>query len=192
MRLFWTSHLVHHSVEHLNLSAAYRLGWTSNLTGAGLFFVPLIWLGIEPTVVVVTMAANLLYQFWLHTELVPKLGPIEWIFNTPSHHRAHHASNPRYLDRNYGGILIVFDRLFGTFAEERADDPCRYGLVEPLRSGNPFRIALHGWFTLGRDIASDLRQGHWRRLPWRLFAPPGWKPVAQQSGSLVPLEGLPQ
>jgi sterol desaturase/sphingolipid hydroxylase (fatty acid hydroxylase superfamily) len=187
VRVFWASHLVHHSVERLNLSAAARLGWTSGLTGAPLFFVPLVLLGIPPTAVVLALGVNLLYQFWLHTELVPKLGPLEWVLNTPSHHRVHHASNEAYLDRNFGGMLIVFDRLFGTVAEERDDERCRYGLTEPVVSHNPLRIALHGWLVLAHDIGADLRCGHWRRLPWRLFAAPGWRPDSDTAALRDPL-----
>ena len=152
MRLFWASHAVHHSTNEMNLSAAYRFGWTTRFLGAAFFFVPLIWLGFPPRVTFVVLNLNLLYQFWLHTDWVPKLGPLEWVLNTPSHHRVHHAANPEYLDRNYGGVLIVFDRLFGTFAAEDDAVPCRYGLVEPLRSNNPVWIAFHGWIALGRDL----------------------------------------
>ncbi len=186
VRVFWASHLVHHSVQRLNLSSAARLGWTSGLTGAPLVFAPLVLLGIPPAAVVVALGVNLLYQFWLHTELVPKLGPLEWVLNTPSHHRVHHASNQAYLDRNFGAILIVFDRLFGTFAQERDHEACRYGLTEPLVSHNPLRIALHGWLRLAQDIGADLRGGHWRRLPWRLFAAPHWRPAVETASTLPP------
>ena len=97
-----------------------------------------------------TLSLNLLYQFWLHADWVPKLGWLEYVFNTPSHHRVHHAANPTYLDANYGGVLIVFDRLFGTLIVERDDHPCRYGLVKPLRSNNPLVIAFHEWLALAR------------------------------------------
>lgn len=169
VRWFWATHAVHHSPNELTLATALRLGWTGKLTGTGLFFAPLLWLGFSPVAVLGVLAFNLLYQFWLHTTWIPKLGPLEWVFNTPSHHRVHHASNPEYLDCNYGGVLIVFDRLFGTLVTEREDVAPRYGLTTPLRSYNPVTIALHEWRQLGREVwaarrASDLRQA--------LLAPP--------------------
>ena len=99
------------------------------------------------------MALNLLYQFWIHTELIPKLGILEWVLNTPSHHRVHHASNREYIDRNYGGVLIIFDRLFGTFAEEKSTHALTYGLTHQIRSTNPVNIVLHEWTRLFRDLA---------------------------------------
>jgi hypothetical protein len=117
------------------------------------FFLPLVWLGFSPLAVLGAVALNLLYQFWIHAAWIPKLWwPIEWLLNTPSHHRVHHASNAEYLDCNYGGVLIVFDRVFGTCVEERADIAPRYGLTTPLLSYNPLRIDLHEWINLGRDL----------------------------------------
>jgi sterol desaturase/sphingolipid hydroxylase (fatty acid hydroxylase superfamily) len=174
-RWFWASHAVHHSPNEYNLSAAYRLGWTSGITGHSLFYLPLIWAGFPPKAVFGMLALNLAYQFWLHTELLPRLGPFEWLFNTPSHHRVHHASNPEYIDRNYGGTLIVFDRIFGTFAQEREDAPCRYGLTEPLFSANPIRIVFHDWIGLWRDLRHAKT---WRERLSCLFGPPGWSPDA--------------
>jgi sterol desaturase/sphingolipid hydroxylase (fatty acid hydroxylase superfamily) len=160
VRWFWATHCVHHSPNELTLAAALRLGWTGKLSGTGIFFAPLVWLGVPPVAVLAVVAANLLYQFWLHAPWIPKLGPLEWVFNTPSHHRVHHASNPEYLDCNYGGVLIVFDRLFGTFACERDDVVIRYGLTHPLTTHNPVRIALHGWIDLAGDVwrAAGLRE----------------------------------
>jgi sterol desaturase/sphingolipid hydroxylase (fatty acid hydroxylase superfamily) len=134
-----------------------------------MFFVPLVWLGFPPPVVFATLSSNLLYQFWLHADWIPKLGPLEFVFNTPSHHRVHHAANAEYLDANYGGVLIIFDRLFGTLRVERDELPCRYGLVEPLRSNNPVRIAFREWIALARDLwaVRNWRDG-WRAL----FSPP--------------------
>lgn len=152
VRWFWATHAVHHSPNQLTLMAALRLGWTGKLTGTALFFTPLVWLGFPPMAVLATVTLNLLYQFWLHATWIPKLGPLEWILNTPSHHRVHHGCNAEYLDRNFGGVLIVFDRLFGTFAEEREDLPVRYGLTKPIGSYNPIRIALHEWARLVRDL----------------------------------------
>jgi hypothetical protein len=124
--------------EELTFSAAYRLNWTPLLSGAWLFFLPLVWLGFDPALVFGIVSASLLYQFWLHTTLIPRLGPLEWMLNTPSSHRVHHASNPEYLDRNYGGTLIVFDRLFGTYQAEDPAIAIRFGLVHPVDSLNPF------------------------------------------------------
>jgi sterol desaturase/sphingolipid hydroxylase (fatty acid hydroxylase superfamily) len=103
VRFFWASHAVHHSTNRFNLSAAYRFGWVGRLIGTNAFFVPLIWLGFPPRAVFITLNLGLLYQFWIHTDWVPRLGPLDWILNTPSHHRVHHAANPEYLDKNYGG-----------------------------------------------------------------------------------------
>jgi sterol desaturase/sphingolipid hydroxylase (fatty acid hydroxylase superfamily) len=170
VRWFWATHAVHHSPNELTLAAALRLGWTGKLTGTALFFAPLVWLGFPPLAVVATLAANLLYQFWLHAPWMPRLGPLEWVLNTPTHHKVHHASNPEYLDRNYGGVLIVFDRMFGTFAQERDGVQLRYGLTTPLLTHNPLRIAFHEWANLGRD----LRQAKgWRAKISTLFGPPG-------------------
>jgi sterol desaturase/sphingolipid hydroxylase (fatty acid hydroxylase superfamily) len=178
VRWFWATHAVHHSSNDINLAAAYRFGWTGRLTGASIFYVPLVWLGFDPLPVAIANTVNLLYQFWLHTEWIPKLGRLEYVLNTPSHHRVHHAANPEYLDRNYGEVFIIFDRLFGTFGAERDDLPCRYGLVKPLRSNNPLIIAFHEWAALARDL--------WRARSWRdrwsyLFGPPGWQPGNETS-----------
>lgn len=154
VRWLWATHSVHHSAEELTLPAAFRLGWTGSISGLWLFFLPLPLLGWHPAAVAGVLALNLRYQYFLHSELPPWLGPLEWIFNTPAAHRVHHASNIAYLDRNYGGVLIVFDRLFGTYARETKDNPCRFGLTEPVRSNNPFVIALHEW---GRLIAEMRR-----------------------------------
>jgi sterol desaturase/sphingolipid hydroxylase (fatty acid hydroxylase superfamily) len=172
VRWLWVSHAVHHSPNQLNLSAAYRFGWTGRLSGTAMFFVPLVWLGFPPPVVFATLSLNLLYQFWLHVDWIPKLGPLELVFNTPSHHRVHHAANAEYLDANYGGVLIIFDRLFGTLRLERDETPCRYGLVEPLRSNNPVWIAFHEWIALVRDLWAmrNWRDG-WRRCSARPRSP---------------------
>jgi sterol desaturase/sphingolipid hydroxylase (fatty acid hydroxylase superfamily) len=174
VRWFWSTHAVHHSPNELTLASALRLGWTGKLTGTGLFFVPLVWLGFPPLAVLAVVAANLLYQFWLHATWIPKLGAFEWIFNTPSHHRVHHGSNTEYLDCNFGGVLIVFDRLFGTFVEERDDFSIRYGLTEPLNSYNPLRIATHGWVQLWRDLRGA---ASWRARVRVVFGPPDAKAV---------------
>jgi hypothetical protein len=148
--------------------------------------VPLVWLGFDPVPVLIANTLNLLYQFWLHTEWVPKLGWLEYVLNTPSHHRVHHAANPEYLDRNYGGVFIIFDRIFGTFVAERDDLPCRYGLVKPLRSNNPVVIGFHEWIAL----ASDLRRARsWRDRWSHLFGPPGWRPGDERSPPATAFDG---
>jgi sterol desaturase/sphingolipid hydroxylase (fatty acid hydroxylase superfamily) len=176
IRWMWATHAVHHSPNELTLSASYRTGITYQLTGAELFFVPLLWLGFSPEAVFGTLTLNLLYQFWLHTDWIPKLGPLEYVLNTPSHHRVHHAANLDYLDANYGGVLIVFDRIFGTFAVERDDLPCRFGLVKPLTSNNPLVIEFHEWASLARDLR---RARSLREALGYLFGPPGWRPDSE-------------
>jgi sterol desaturase/sphingolipid hydroxylase (fatty acid hydroxylase superfamily) len=174
VRWMWAGHRAHHSSNQINLPAAARLSWTGMISGTWLFFLPLVGLGVHPHAMLVLLFINLTYQLWLHTEIIPKLGPLEWVLNTPSHHRVHHAANPRYLDKNYGGVLIVFDRLFGTFAEERADEPCRYGLVKPEVSRNPFVIVLREY----ANILGDLRRaGSLGEVARNLVGPPGGSPV---------------
>ena len=173
VRWFWGNHAVHHSPNELNLSAAFRIGAFGKLTGATLFFVPLIWLGFDERTVLAVLSLNLLYQFWIHATWIPKLGWLEYVLNTPSAHRVHHASNPEYLDANYGGVLIVFDRLFGTYVEERAELPCRYGLVHPLVSYNPLKVEFAQWAALARDL---VRSRSPRAFFGHLLMPPGWAP----------------
>lgn len=173
VRWFWANHAVHHSPNQLNLSAAYRLGWMGKIAGAPIFFTPLVWLGFDAKVVIAVLSINLLYQFWIHATWIPKLGVLEYVLNTPSAHRVHHASNLRYLDANYGGVLIVFDRLFGTYVEEREDEPCVYGLVKPMRSYNPLRVEFDQWISLWRDVVNAGSVGNAIRY---LYKPPGWSP----------------
>ena len=173
VRWFWATHQVHHSPNQLNLSAAYRLGLTGRLTGTTVFFTPLVWLGFPPKVVIATLAINLLYQFWIHATWIPKLGVLEYVLNTPSAHRVHHASNLDYLDANYGGVLIVFDRLFGTYRAEREDLPCVYGLVKPVTSYNPLVVEFAPWAALFKDVAGARSVGEAVGYLWR---PPGWRP----------------
>ena len=173
VRWFWCNHAVHHSPNELNLSAAYRIGFLSRATGSSIFYVPLVWVGFEPRVVFTMLSLNLLYQFWIHAAWIPKLGWLEYVLNTPSAHRVHHAANLEYLDANYGGVLIVFDRLFGTYRAERDDVPCRYGLVEPMTGYNPVRIELAQWQKLGRDL---LGSRSLRAVAGYLAMAPGWNP----------------
>ncbi|MBI1860854.1 MAG: sterol desaturase family protein [Deltaproteobacteria bacterium] len=152
VRWLWATHSVHHSATHLNLSASYRLGWTSFISGAWVFWLALVWLGVHPLPILALMGINLAYQFWLHTETVPPLRGLEYLLNTPSLHRVHHASNPEYLDRNYGGVLMIYDLIFGTFKSERGDISIRYGLAGVRTSLNPIRIAFQEWVWIGRDL----------------------------------------
>jgi alkylglycerol monooxygenase len=135
INVLWAAHVVHHQSEDYNLAVALRQSITTSWTGLP-FYLPLAVLGVPPLVYAITHALSTLYQFWIHTELVGKMrGPIDWIFNLPSHHRVHHAINGDYLDKNYGATLIVWDRLFGTYIEETT--PCTYGITKPLASFNP-------------------------------------------------------
>jgi len=176
-RFFWASHVVHHSSQRYNLGTALRQTWTGSFTS----FVFWLWLplvGFPPTMIMTMMAVSLIYQFWIHTETVGKLGPLEWIFNTPSHHRVHHSSDAYYLDRNHAGILIIWDRLFGTFVEEK--ERPTYGLTKNIDSYNPLVIAFHEW----RDLFRDLRSAKSFREVWGyLFKAPGWSPDGSRKTS---------
>lgn len=146
--LLWATHSTHHSPNELTLSAAYRLGWMPFLSFSWVFFLPLVFFGFSPILVFTMLSINLMYQFWLHTRLIGRLGFLEGIINTPSAHRVHHASNPIYLDKNYGGILILFDRLFGTYAKEEREIEIIYGLTHPNYSRNPFEVVFRVWREL--------------------------------------------
>ncbi len=171
-RWLWATHIVHHSSEHYNLTTALRQPWTNYISGAVLLKVPLVLLGFHPLMLAFVGALNLLYQFWIHTETIEKCPKwFEFIFNTPSHHRVHHGRNPRYLDANFAGILIIWDRLFGTFVPEQRDEKPDYGIVSPLRSYNPLVVAFHEYAAIFKDIG---QRG--LSLPQRIkliLAPPG-------------------
>ncbi|EPX60670.1 Sterol desaturase [Cystobacter fuscus DSM 2262] len=173
VRWFWLSHAVHHSTNEINLVAAGRLAWTSQITGAYAIFSPLALLGFTPETILAGYALNLSYQFWIHADWAPKLGFLEGIFNTPSAHRVHHAANLDYLDANYGGVLMLFDRLFGTYIPERDDLPCRYGLVHPLTTNNPLKIVFHQFGPFFRDVMSARSP---REVWGYIISPPGWRP----------------
>ncbi len=179
IRWFWATHSVHHSIEEMNFLAAYRFGWTGRISMGGIVYTPLCLFGFSPTHVVIMLAINLMYQSWLHTNLIGKLGPLEGIINTPSAHRVHHAKNADYLDRNHGGVLMIFDRLFGTYVPERDDVPVEYGLIKPSGSTNPLRIAFHEW----GNIINDVKQYPIRHWPMLLFGPPGWAPNGESMTS---------
>ncbi|TCU20577.1 sterol desaturase family protein [Rhizobium sullae] len=151
IRWLWATHSVHHSPTRMNLTAALRLGWTANISGHFLFYLPLAFLGFHPFAIVAVLGANLAYQFFLHTEISPRFGVLEWIFNTPAHHRVHHASDVECLDRNFGGTLIVFDRLFGTFAGVPDGKPLTYGLRGGSASLHPLRIVFGEWSAMIRE-----------------------------------------
>ena len=170
--ILWAAHVAHHQSEDYNLTTALRQTSTGFLLG-WIFYIPMYLLGIPAQVVVTVGAINLIYQFWVHTEHVPKLGWYEWIFVTPSNHRVHHAQNDRYMDRNYGGIFILWDRLFGTFQEEQADDPPVYGIRGALKSWNPLRALTHIYVDMFRD---SLRTARWSDKLRVWVSRTGWRP----------------
>lgn len=174
IRWLWANHVSHHSSQHYNLSTALRQPWTDVLTPGLLFKMPLVLLGFPIPMMAFAGGVNLVYQFWIHTEAVGRLPrTVEWLMNTPSHHRVHHATNARYLDANYAGVFIVWDRLFGSFAAEEASDPPRYGIVKNLMTFNPLKVAFHEWVAIARDL---VRARSARAFAGYLFGPPGWSP----------------
>lgn len=187
VRLGWASHVVHHSPECFNFSTAYRLGFTGFFSLLWVFFLPIAWLGFEPKIIALCLSLNLLYQFWLHTELIPKLGWFEWFFNTPSHHRVHHASNPLYIDRNYGGTVILFDRLFGTFQEEDSRIQIEYGLIEKIQSKKIFKISFMGWVALFNDMRAE--PALLKKIAL-IIRPPGWSSGGERTSDVIRNEWL--
>jgi sterol desaturase/sphingolipid hydroxylase (fatty acid hydroxylase superfamily) len=170
-RIMWASHVAHHQSEEFNLSTALRQTGTDYI--GFFFYVPLYLVGIPAAAIITVGSLNLIYQFWVHTEHIRRLGPLEWIFVTPSNHRVHHARNERYLDRNYGGVFIVWDRLFGTYQDELADERCVFGITKGLNSWNPLWANVHFWV--------ETAQLAWRTRSWAdrckiWFKPPGWYP----------------
>jgi sterol desaturase/sphingolipid hydroxylase (fatty acid hydroxylase superfamily) len=173
VRWVWAMHVVHHSSTNYNLPIALRQSWTKHFTGTMLLKIPLVLVGFDPVMVTFCGVLNATYQFFLHTETIDRMPRwFEAIFNTPSHHRVHHATNPRYLDANFAGTLIVWDRLFGTFEPERAGEPPVYGLVKQLETFNPVTILTHEYVGIARD-ATQRGLTPWQRLGY-VFAPPGW------------------
>lgn len=172
-RFFWASHVVHHSSKHYNLSTALRQTWT----GGFYSFIFWLWLpliGFHPGMIIFQMSISLLYQFWIHTELIQKMPKwVEFFFNTPSHHRVHHGSNPIYLDRNHAGILIIWDKLFGTFQPELESEKVKYGLVVNIKTYNPIVIAFNEWGALFKDLI--IKNVSLRNRIKYLYKPPGWK-----------------
>jgi sterol desaturase/sphingolipid hydroxylase (fatty acid hydroxylase superfamily) len=177
VRVFWASHVVHHSSQHYNLSTALRQTWTP-MTALP-FWAGMALVGFAPWMILTQQAISLIYQFWIHTERIGRLpAPIEFVFNTPSHHRVHHGANEIYLDRNYGGILIVWDRLFGTFQGET--ERVRYGLTKNIRSFKPTRVAFHEFAAIARDVRGA---SGWRERLGYMFRGPGWSPDGGEGGT---------
>ncbi|MES2034846.1 MAG: sterol desaturase family protein [Pseudomonadota bacterium] len=180
-RFWWASHVNHHSSQHYNLATALRQTWSGGLAGTWLLWLPLSLLGFPPAMIAIQKGISLVYQYWVHTEAIRRLPRwFEAVFNTPSHHRVHHARNARYLDANYAGILIIWDRLFGTFVPEDDAEPCRYGLVHNLGDFNILRVAFHEWVGIGKDLASARSP---REVVGYLFGPPGWSPDGSRDTS---------
>jgi sterol desaturase/sphingolipid hydroxylase (fatty acid hydroxylase superfamily) len=167
-RYMWAIHVVHHSSERYNLSTALRQP-VADVLGTFLPYSVLALLGVRPELILEARGVNLLYQYWIHTEVIDRLGPVEKVLNTPSHHRVHHGSNQQYIDRNHGSILIVWDRLFGTFEVE--DEPVVYGLTKNIRTFNPLRVAAHEYVDILRDVG---RSTTWSDRVSYVLRGPGW------------------
>ncbi len=171
VRWFWASHVNHHSSQHYNLSTALRQTWTGFLTLGFVFKLPLVLIGFHPGMIAICAGFNLIYQFWIHTEAIDRMPRwFEAVMNTPSHHRVHHATNPRYLDRNYAGVFIVWDKLFGSFEPENRDEKIRYGIVRQLGSFNLLWAVFHEWI----GIAADMWRAPWKHKLSYLLREPGW------------------
>lgn len=171
VRWFWASHVIHHSSQHYNLSTALRQTWTGVISLSFLFRMPLVLVGFPPEMVLFCGGLNLIYQFWIHTEAIGRMPRwFEAVMNTPSHHRVHHGVNPRYLDANYAGVFIIWDRMLGTFVREEESDPVRYGIVKQLGSFNILWAAFHEWV----GIARDLWAAPWRHKLSYVWREPGW------------------
>ena len=180
VNLFWIGHAVHHQSEDYNLGVALRQSMLQKVLLMWVYW-PLAALGFPPEMFLTSMAINLLYQFWIHTELVDRLGPLEWVLNTPSHHRVHHGRNPEYIDRNHAGVLIIWDRMFGTFQEELAKPT--YGVTRPTNTFNPVHAQWKPVAQLWTDLLSI--PGFWDKLRF-LFAAPGWYPDSVGGPQLPP------
>lgn len=171
IRIFWAGHVSHHNSQYYNYGTALRQGVGERVIKY-LFWCPLALLGFDPVMIVTMMSVSLIYQFWLHTETVDRMPAwFEWLFNTPSHHRVHHASNVRYLDRNHAGVLIIWDRLFGTFSAEVPEEPVRYGLTRNIDSVNPVTVSFGEYAEIARDIR---RGSSWKNAFRYLLLAPGW------------------
>ena len=175
VRIAWAGHQAHHSSEYFNFGTALRQKW--NPWTEALFWLPLPLLGFPPWMIYIAFSFNLIYQFFIHTETVGKLpAPIEFVFNTPSHHRVHHGSDPEYLDKNYGGILIIWDRMFGSFQEELHRP--RYGLTKPVDTYNLLKLQYGEYARMVSDVR---RAQNWRDRLGYVFGPPGWTPATRDT-----------
>lgn len=172
-RFFWAVHVTHHSSPHFNFSTGFRSSVFQPIYRM-FYYAPIALLGFEPADILVMYFATQILGTFVHNDRCPKLGPLEWILVTPSHHRVHHGSNPRYLDKNMGMTLIIWDRLFGTFVEEDPAEPVRYGLTKELPSRGPFQIVFHEWRDLWRDVT--VRARNWRERLGFVVRGPGWRP----------------
>jgi sterol desaturase/sphingolipid hydroxylase (fatty acid hydroxylase superfamily) len=180
VRWFWAAHINHHSSQHYNLSTALRQTWTGFFALSFIFRIWPAFIGFHPAMILTVGGINLIYQFWIHTEAIGRMPRwFEAVFNTPSHHRVHHATNPLYLDRNYAGVFIVWDRLFGSFQRERDDLPIRYGIVKQLGSFNLLHAAFHEW----RGMAADFWRAPFRHKLSYLVRAPGWSHDDSREGS---------
>lgn len=179
-RIIWATHQAHHSSEYFNFSTALRQKW--NNSGEIVMWLPLPLLGVPPWMVFVGFSINLVYQFWVHTERIDRLPRLfEFVFNTPSHHRVHHGRDPQYLDRNYGGILIVWDRMFGTYADEVSRP--HYGLTKPVDTYNIWTLQTHEYRSIARDVAASRS---WRDRFGFVLGPPGWAPSRPRTEEPTP------
>ena len=170
VRALWAVHVNHHSSQHYNLSTALRQAVLTPITGP-IFWAPLALVGFPPVMILTAQAWSLLYQFWLHTEAIKSLGPLEKILNTPSHHRVHHGANVEYLDKNHAGILIIWDRMFGTFQREDPAEPVVYGLTKNIETYNLWKVSTHEYRDMFRDVA---RSDNWRDRLGFVLRSPGW------------------
>jgi sterol desaturase/sphingolipid hydroxylase (fatty acid hydroxylase superfamily) len=171
VNLGWGGHIVHHSSEEYNLTVALRQPWFFSMM-TFVMFLPIALFGFSPMLLLIVSGIDILYQFWIHTQFVPKLGFLEWFLNTPSHHRVHHGRNPQYVDKNYGGIFIIYDRLFGTFEEEKEE--VVYGITTPLNSWNPSWANIHYFIDLWKQT-KNMKSLKDKLLVW--IKPPGWQPL---------------
>ena len=174
VRFFWAVHVTHHSSEQMNFTVGFRSSVFQPLYRF-LYFIPLAWIGFHPLDIIFIYSATQIWGIFVHTELINKMGWLENFLVTPSHHRVHHASNPKYLDRNLGMFLIIWDKMFGTFQpelEEKEYQPVKYGLTKPLEKETPVSIIFHEWTSIGKDISR--KDIGWKEKWWYVFGPPGW------------------
>ncbi len=185
IRWVWASHVNHHSSQHYNLTTALRQTWTGTFTFMMIVRAPLILVGFHPAMVLFVGGLNLVYQFWIHTEAISRMPRwFEAVMNTPSHHRVHHGRNPRYLDANYAGVFIIWDKLFGTFVPEQDSEKVDFGLVHNLATFNPLRVAFHEWASIYKDMSQPGLT--WQQRLMYAVAPPGWS----HDGSRISSEGI--